>query len=104
MRRPLELRRARKREVRGERVAHRLHDAVGPPRLEVVVPPEAEHLHGAGGTVDPWLDAPDEALAEEDRQHVPAEAALLGREEELPDVVEAEQRAEQRAVPDQRVE
>ena len=54
--------------------------------------------------VDPRLDPADEAVPEDDRQHVPAPAALRGREEELPHVVEVEQAPEQGAVPDQRIE
>ena len=54
--------------------------------------------------VDPRLEPADEAVAEEHWQHVPTPAALRGRHEELPHVVEAEEAPEEAAVPDQRVE
>ena len=44
------------------------------------------------------------SAAEEDRKHVPAEAAFRGRVEEVPDVVESEQGREQRSIPDEWVE
>src|SRR5919204_24424 len=45
-----------------------------------------------------------EAIAETDRQHVPAPTALRGRQKELPDIFEAEQAPKQATVPDQGIE
>ena len=47
-----------------------------------------EHLHLATSAVDARLDPADEAIAEEDRQHVPAPTPPGRRDEELPHIVE----------------
>ena len=54
--------------------------------------------------VDPRLDPADEAVAEDDREHVIAPTALRRREEALPHVLEVEQAREEGGVPQQRVE
>ena len=59
---------------------------------------------GPARTVDLWLDAADHAVTEDDREDVVAEVPLLGRVEEIPHVIELEQRREERAVPHQRIE
>ena len=46
----------------------------------------------------------DETVAEEHRQHVPAPTSLRRRDEELPHVLELEERSEETPVPDQRIE
>ena len=104
MRCPLEAARAREVQVGTEGVAHRVDEALRPARREAVLPPEVEHFHVCAVAVDPRLDAADEAVAEDHGQHVPAPTPLRRRVKELPDVVEAEQRAEEAAVPDQRIE
>ena len=104
MRRPLESVGACEAEVGAERVAHRVDEPVGAARREPVLPPEVDDLHPGLGPVDARLDPADEAIAEEDRQHVPTPAPLGRREEELPDVVEPEQRPEQAPVPHERIE
>ena len=58
----------------------------------------------AGLAVDPRLDPADQPVAEQDRQDVVAPASLLLRDVDLPDVVEAVERAQEVAVPDVRVE
>ena len=45
--------------------------------LEAVFPPDGEHLDRAFGRVDPRFDPADETVAKDDRQHVPAPAALV---------------------------
>src|SRR5687768_7813215 len=90
--------------VRAQRIAHRVDEPVGAHRLESLLPPEPEHLYASGSAVDARLDAAGQPVAEEDRQHVPAPPPLGRRVEELPDVVELEQRTEEAAVPDQRIE
>src|SRR6187551_991691 len=102
--RPLEARRTRKAQVGAERVAHRVDESVGATRCEAVLPPDVEHLDTAFVPVDARLDPADEAVSEDDRQHVPAPTPLGRRMEQLPHVVEIEQAPEKRAVPDQRVE
>ena len=101
---PLEAARACEAQVGAERVAHRVGEPFGAARREAVLPPDVEHLHAGVGPVDARLDPADESVPERDRQHVPAPAALGGRYEELPHVVEAEKAAKQAAVPDQRIE
>src|SRR6187431_2753706 len=104
MRGPFEARRAREAEVGAERIAHRVDEALRPSRCEAVLPPQVENLDAAGLPVDPRLDPPDEAVAEEHRKYVPAPTAFLRWDEELPDVVEAEQGREERAIPHEGVE
>src|SRR4029077_16910816 len=94
VRRPVEVVHPGETQVPVERVLHRLDEAVGVLRREAFLPPETEHLDALAVAVDPWLEAADEAFAEEDREHVPAEAAFGGRVEEVPDVVELEERRE----------
>ncbi len=62
--RPLEAVRARKAEVGAECVSHCVHEALGAPRREAVLPPDADHLRAV--PVDSRLDPADEAVAEED--------------------------------------
>src|SRR5437773_1261210 len=102
--RPLEAARACEAQVRAECVAHRVHEPLGAARREAVLPPDIEHVHAGLGPVDPRLDPADEAVAEHDRQDVPAPTALGGWQEELPHVVEVEQAAEEAAVPNQGIE
>jgi hypothetical protein len=90
--------------IRTKCVAIRVDEPVRALRLEAFLPPQPDHLHAVARAVDPRLDAADEPIAEQDRQHVPAPPPLGRRVEELPDVVELEQRAEEAAVPDQRIE
>ena len=104
MRRPREPVGAREAEVRPERVAHRVDEAVNAAWREPVLPPDIEHVHASLGPVDPRLDPADEAIPEDDRQHVPAPTAFGRWEEELPDVLELEQAPEEAAIPDDRVE
>src|SRR4029450_1693621 len=104
MRRPLERARASELEICPKRLVHRVDEAVHAGRREAGLPPEPEDLHASRLAVDPRLEAGGGGGAEEERQDVPAPASLLRREEQLPDVVEREQRSEERAVPDQRVE
>ena len=54
--------------------------------------------------IDARLDAAHEPVAEEERQHVVAPAAFRLGHVDLPDVVEAEQAAQQLAIPGQRVQ
>ena len=95
VRRPLEPVGSCEAEVGAKRVAHRVDEPVGPARREPVLPPEVDDLDAGLGRVDARLDPADEAVPEEDRQHVPAPPPLVRRDEELPDVVEAEELAEQ---------
>src|SRR5436190_9231448 len=104
MRRPLEPAGAGEREVGAKRRAHLVDEAAGAPRLETLLPPEPEHLHHAGGAIDSRLDPPDEAVPEEDREHVVAPPSLALGDVHLPDPVEVEERLEEAAVPHQRVE
>ena len=104
MRGPREAIRAREAQVRAERVPHRVDEAVGPARREAVLPPGAEDLDAGQVPVDPRFDPADEAVAEADREHVPAPAALRRREEALPHVVEVKQARHQGVIPQQRVE
>src|SRR5919108_1194237 len=104
VRRPVDAARACKAEVRAKRRAHPVDEAVGAMRRETVFPPEAEDLDSPCSAIDPRLDAADEAVAEQDREHVPAPAPLGRREEEVPHVVEVEQGPEEAAVPDQWIE
>src|SRR5439155_11565532 len=89
-------------EIGPQCLAHRVDEAVGPPRLEAFLPPDAEHLHPLARAVDPRLDPADEPIAEEDREYVVAPPALALRDIGLPDVVEVVQRAHEVAVPDER--
>ena len=73
-------------------------------RCKPILPPNIEHVHASLVAVDPRLDPADEAIAEDDRQHVPAPTALGRWVEELPDVLELEQAPEKAAIPDDRVE
>src|SRR5919201_3460824 len=67
VRRPLEAVRVREAQIGTKGSAHRVDEAVGSPRVEAVLPPQAEHLHPAGRSVDARFDAADKAVAEEDR-------------------------------------
>ena len=91
-------------QVRAECVAHRVDEAVGAARREAVLPPDAEDLHAGSVAVDPRFDPADDAVAEEDREHVVAPTALRRREKALPHVVEVEQAREEGGIPQQRVE
>src|SRR5262249_42620415 len=91
-------------EIGVERVAHRVDETLGTARREAVLPPDAENLYFAVFSLDARLDPPDEAVSEDDREHVVAPAAPGRREEALPDEVEVEQVREERGVPQQRVE
>src|SRR5215211_6073195 len=104
VRRPLEPVRLREAEVSAQRLLHRVHEALDPARRKAVLPPEADDLDAPAVAVDPRLDPADEAVAEQDRQHVPAPTALGGWVEELPDVLEVEQRLKKGPVPDDRIE
>src|SRR5665213_3899948 len=95
---PLETTCAREAQVGAEGFAHRVHETIGPARREAVLPPDVEHLHAGSVPVDPRFDPADEAVAEGDREHVPAPTALCRREETLPHVVEAEQAREEAVV------
>ena len=64
----------------------------------------ALHAQHAGGAVGLQVDAPDEAVAEQVRQHVVAVDPLRRRRVDLDAVVEVEQPLVAVAVPDQRVE
>src|SRR6266508_6846857 len=87
-----------------ERLGERVDEAFLGERIEPVLPPEPENAKQLRLAVDPWLDPADEPVAEPDRQHVVAPAPFRGRDVDLPDVVEAEQRTQQLAIPDERVE
>jgi hypothetical protein len=91
-------------QVGAKRLAHRVDEAFDAARLEAILPPDVENAHEAVVTLDAGLDPADEAVAEDDRKDVPAPAPLRRRVEELPDVLESEQRSQERAVPDERVE
>ena len=91
-------------QVGVQRLTHRLDEPLRAGRSEPVLPPEIENVDPGLLAVDARLDPADEAIAKENRQDVPAPAALRRRYEELPDVVEAEEAAEQAPVPDERVE
>ena len=65
---------------------------------------EAEDADRAARAVEARLDAPDEPVAEEEGQDVVPPAPLRGRDVHLPEVVEAEERAQQVAIPRQRVQ
>src|SRR5439155_25899885 len=67
-------------------------------------PPGVEHVHASLGQVDPRLDPADEAVAVNDRQHIPAPTPLGRWDEELPYVLELEQAPEEAPIPDDRVE
>src|SRR6266550_7371119 len=75
-RRPREPFGVREAEVRAQRVTHRVDEPVNAAWREPVLPPHIEHLHASLGPVDPRLDPADEAVPENDRQHVPAPTAL----------------------------
>src|SRR6266851_9877611 len=77
---PLEAASGREAQVRAERIAHRVDEPVGVARREAVLPPNVEHLDAGSVPVDPRLDPADEAVAEGDREHVPAPTALCRRE------------------------
>src|SRR5262249_39917759 len=104
LRLPFEAARAREAQVGAERLAHGVDEPLGPARVEAVLPPEVQHLDATAGPVDTRLDPANEAVAEDHREHVPAPAAPPRPHAQLADVVEAEQAAEQGAVPDERVE
>src|SRR2546421_3706514 len=61
--------------------------------VESFLPPQPEDPQNAAATVDPRLDPPDEAVAEEDGQDVITPSPLRRRHVDLPDVVEAVQLA-----------
>ena len=67
VRRPVEVVHPGETQVRVECVLHRLDEAVGALRGEALLPPETENLDALAVAVDPWLEAADEAFAEEDR-------------------------------------
>src|SRR5256885_8247165 len=104
VRRPREPFGAREAEVRAQRVAHRVDEPVNATRREPVLPPDIEHLHASLVPVDPRLDPADEAVLENDRQHVPAPTALGRWKEELPDVLELEEAPEEAAIPNDWIE
>ena len=79
-------------------------EAVRRQRVEAVLPPQPEDSQNARLAVDPRLDPADEAIAEVDRQDVVAPAPLDLRDVDLPEVVEAVERAEELAVPSERIE
>ena len=85
----------------GRPPAPRAEPARSPPRraAEAVLPPDAQDAHRARRPVDARLDAADEPVAEQDRQHVVAPAPLGLGHVDLPDVVEAEEVAQQVAGP-----
>src|SRR6185295_13122782 len=89
--RPLEAGRARKAQVGVKRVAHGVNESVGATRCEAVLPPHIEHLDAPLVPVDARLDPADEAVSEDDWQHVQAPTPLGRRVEQLPHVVEIEQ-------------
>jgi len=91
-------------QIGAERVPHGFDEPVGLARLEAVFPPDAEDLDATLVPVDPWFDPADEAVAEEDREHVPAPAAFRRREEALPHEFEVEELRDERCVPQQGVE
>ena len=72
--------------------------------IEPVLPPQPDDPEHARLSVVPRLDAPDQPVAEQDRQHVVAPASLGLGDVDLPDVVEVPQSAEQLAVPDEGIE
>ena len=80
------------------------HEPVGRQRVEAVLPPQVEDCAATRPPVEARLDPADEAIAEQERQDVVAPATLRGRDVDLPDVVEVVQRAQEVAVPDERVE
>ncbi len=90
--------------MRLECVHERIHEAILGQRVEAILPPDPEDTNGLGLAIDPWLDPADEPVPEPDRQHVIPPATLRSRDVDLPDVVEPEQRAQQLAVPDERIE
>src|SRR5919201_1820433 len=104
MGRPLEATRACETQVSAERLAHPVHEPVSAAWREAILPPGVEHVYAGVCAVDPRFDPADEAVPENERQHVPAPTALGRWHEELPHVVEVEQASKEAAVPDQRIE
>src|SRR2546430_16842699 len=72
MRCPLEMFGAREAQVRAECVVHRVDEPVGAARCEAVLPPNVEDVDASIVAVDAWFDPADEAVAEDDREHVVA--------------------------------
>jgi hypothetical protein len=87
-----------------DRVGERVDEARGRQRVESVLPPQTEDPQRPGRALDAGFDPAHQPVAEQDRQDVVAPASLRGRDVDLPDVVEVEQRAQQVAVPDQWIE
>src|SRR5947207_13924768 len=99
VRRPREPVGAREAEIRAQRVAHRVDEPVSAAWREPILPPDIENLHASLAPVDPRLDPADEAVLENDRQHVPAPTAFRRWKEELPGVLELEGAREEAAIP-----
>src|SRR5437899_11715570 len=72
--------------------------------IEGLLAPQAGDPKHAGFAVDARLDPPDEAIAVKQRQNVVTPSPRGGRDVDLPHVVEAEQLAQETALPDERVE
>src|SRR5215218_3870963 len=77
-------------KVGTKRVPHRVHETVDGAQVEAVFPPDVQNTYAAFGALDPWFHPTNEAVAEEDRQHVPAPARLGRRLQELRLVAEHE--------------
>src|SRR4249920_1662467 len=88
--------------MRLERIHERLDESILFQRVEAVLPPDAKDPERFRRPIDAGLDAADEPIPEPDRQDVVAPSTLRCRDIDLPDVIEAEQRAQQLAVPDER--
>ena len=85
--------------VRERRDEARLRDGI-----ETLLEPEPEDVKGCLTSLEPQLAPADKSIAEQHRQDVVAPAPFRLGDVDLPDVVEIEQRPEQRAIPDERVE
>ena len=73
-------------------------------RIEALLPPQAGDPKRPGLAVDAGLDPPDETIAVKKRQDVITPSPLGGGDIHLPYVIEGEERAQEPALPDERVE
>ena len=87
-----------------ERVGQRSREAVRGHRVEARLPPYLQHPERPCAPVDARLDPPDESVAEEHRQDVIAPPSFRRRDVHLPDIVEVVQRAQEGAIPDERIQ
>src|SRR5205823_2103136 len=96
--------RAAERPVGSEGLCDAIDEPVDRQWLDPVLPPQADDPQDAGLAIELRFDAPDQLVAEQDREHVIAPPALPLGNIDLPDVVEIEQAPEEVAIPHQGIQ